>query len=110
MHPDLDNGGQPGGTYCGRMPGSARGSEVIFGEGPCAAFHRRGSLRPWRLAYSPRHRLCARPWGNKKPPRHRWRITDCSLIVRTLSAGIGTWRGTRWLPGFAGPFPPPLWM
>jgi len=33
-----------------------------------------------------------------------------SLIVRTLSAGIGTWRDTRWLPGFAGPFPPPLWM
>lgn len=27
------------------------------------------------------------------------------------SAGIGTWRsGLRWLPGFVGPFPPPLEM
>jgi len=30
---------------------------------------------------------------------------------RSCSAGIGTWRsGLRWLPGFVGPFPPPLWM
>jgi len=30
---------------------------------------------------------------------------------RFRSAGIGTWRsGLRWLPGFLGPFPPPLWM
>jgi len=30
---------------------------------------------------------------------------------RSRSAGIGTWRsGLRWLPGFVGPFPPPLWM
>lgn len=29
----------------------------------------------------------------------------------SCSAGIGTWRsGLRWLPGFVGPFPPPLVM
>jgi len=72
------------------FPGSARGSEVIFHEGPCAALHHRGSLWPWRLVYSPRQR---RFGGTKKSSNKRWRIghQHCAHLAE-LSAGIGTWR------------------
>src|SRR5688500_3002672 len=50
--------------------------------------------------------------GTKTPASNRGRADDrCRvLIFADRSAGIGSVRGSRWLPGFEGPFPPPLWM
>jgi len=97
-------------------PRSARGSEAIFrplpraAVSPRAARCRSGSPR----AYSPPRR---RFWILRSPAERDAKALHAGGGVVTtfahladLSAGIGTWRVTRWLPGFLGPFPPPLWM